>query len=168
MFEALVYHSYKQYIKFIKFNILRRRFYILIAPAAVLLIISAVLFAAGNGNAVYLALCALAVPFAVFSFVLKSAGRRFEKDENYVKISTNFLFSEDFVMLTNFLGSKKKVTKIAYGDIYALYETKDCFYMYMDRVSAYYIPKKDISRGSAQELGAFLKSKLGSKFKGKN
>lgn len=166
MFEALVYHTYEQYIKFIKFNLLHRKLMIMLAPALILFLGCIPLFIFQNENAFYVLIAAFALPFIVFALSLKSANGRFEKNIDYLKISTCFQFNEDYMIMINYSENKKHISKLKYNEIYKVYETRDCFYIFLTENFAHYIPKRDINKGTSEELGNLLYKKLGRKFKG--
>lgn len=167
MFEALVYNSYEQYIKFIKFNLFRRKAYYLVAPSLIPLAGAAILHANGGSvSAVYLFIAALMLPFFVFMFNLRAAKSRYGKNRDYSKSSTFFQFNQDYAVLINYTGSKKNILRLEYKEIYMVYENRECFYLYLTESFAHYIPKKDMSKGSPEGLSELLKGELGKKFKG--
>ena len=46
-----------------------------------------------------------------------------------------------------------------------MYETKDSFYMYFGEENTYFIAKDGFKQGDAAEFAAFMREKLGKRFK---
>ena len=52
-----------------------------------------------------------------------------------------------------------------YFQITRMYETKDSFYMYFGEENTYFIAKDGFKQGDAAEFAAFMREKLGKRFK---
>lgn len=85
------------------------------------------------------------------------------RDASIVGLTSTYLFSKREMKATGTDFS----ASIAYDKIYRIYETKDNFYIYLDRNQAYILTKKGFEDGKLETLVPFLKEKLQKKYKDK-
>lgn len=87
------------------------------------------------------------------------------------KIQTNYVLKSDRIMIgleNHFTFSKKYIeiidkystARIPYDIIYAYYETKNYFYIYLNNVKVYIVGQEDIEDGKIEELRNLLNEKV--------
>lgn len=82
--------------------------------------------------------------------------------ENY------FTFTEDGITLAQKSPTVNGQMELKYGTLDKIYETKDCFYIFLSKAQGYPLLKKDIEDGKSAELARILREKLADKFVQKN
>lgn len=76
----------------------------------------------------------------------------------------NLFYEEHFSVIYNSpLCSGENMVR--YEGLTGISETKDCFYLYINKIQAYVITKSGITQGTPEQLSAFLSQKVGYKFK---
>ena len=157
------YESYKQYYWFSLFRGKYYRyskviFHFFTALAIVIAILSFTWL-----NSVLAAVISTVGIIAFFWIYLMS----FVRPKRYVKQSPalfqsgyTFIFDEDnfSIMQTGDITSGTSTAQ--YSALIKVYETREMFYVYVTPVQAYLLPKKDIVKGTPEELRGLLQSKL--------
>lgn len=88
--------------------------------------------------------------------------RKYHQDDKSIKETTyTFSFYEKYFKVSN----KKEYSIFKYRDIYKIYETKQFFYLYTDRVHALLIDKSNFKKGTSLEFKQFLIKKCPFKYK---
>ena len=88
--------------------------------------------------------------------------RKYDKNDKTIKeITYTFSFYEKYFKVSD----KKEYSIFKYRDIYKIYETKQFFYLYIDRVHSLLIDKSNFKRGSSLEFKQFLIKKCPFKYK---
>ena len=157
------YESYKQYYWF---SLFRGKYYryskVMFRFFTALSIVIAILSFTWL-NSVLAAVISTVGIIAFFWIYLMS----FVRPKRYVKQSPalfqsgyTFIFDEDnfSIMQTGDITSGTSTAQ--YSALIKVYETKEMFYVYVTPVQAYLLPKKDIVKGTPEELRALLQSKL--------
>lgn len=81
-------------------------------------------------------------------------------------VINNIEFEENEMSLTQSGDNTNSITKIKYGAIWRVYETKDFIYIYVNSRQAYIVDKSKVVDGTATELRVFLVKAVGmSKYK---
>ena len=84
----------------------------------------------------------------------------FEKRKLAKNVKNEYIFSEDdFQMSSNSIESSSS-SKIKYSQIYKIYETKDYFYLFLDKASAAIVKKSGIENASTEDLRNLFESNL--------
>lgn len=87
-----------------------------------------------------------------------------KKEANSSKIknqTTNiYTFYDDFVIIK----SEEKEAKLSYYKFYKVFETKDRFYLYLNKNYAYILFKNNFSIGESKQFMPFMKKKLWHRF----
>ena len=84
----------------------------------------------------------------------------FEKRKLAKNAKNEYIFNEDdFEMSSNSIESSSS-SKIKYSQIYKIYETKDYFYLFLDKASAAIVEKSGIENASAEDLRNLFESNL--------
>lgn len=86
----------------------------------------------------------------------KNAKALFESD-------TVVVFNEDDFSVTDTGGGISGTSAVKYEELFKVCERKDVIYLFIEPAKAHVIPKKDIVKGTAEELRAFLQSKVAPK-----
>lgn len=76
------------------------------------------------------------------------------------KMTNTYTFYDSFVKITN----AKSSAELKYRKFYKIYETKDKFYLYLDKNHSYILDKNNFTIGNPSEFYAFIKSKLWIRF----
>ncbi len=72
-----------------------------------------------------------------------------------------FKFYYKFFTVTN----QKEIFKIKYYELYKIFETRDFFYLYIDKTHAFLIDKSKFTLGSCSDFSTFIRKKYWWKYK---
>ncbi len=158
--------DYLTYRRFSEFQIFRSAnpklkkfsFYGLGIFSAVLLF----LVGAAQQSSVYLLLGGV----IVFSLVIFSIMTRqmFQKqcrlNGDLLKYTQKYVFAPDGFVFFMDDGKSDNRQDIFYSDFYMVYEVKDAFYLYVNKKSAYIVPKNCFKNATPEQASEFLRSKL--------
>lgn len=52
------------------------------------------------------------------------------------------------------------MSNIRYSDIYKIYESKDCFYLFRNKVQVFIISKKGFTKGNVTDFSKFINDEI--------
>ena len=81
--------------------------------------------------------------------------------EDISNISNDYFFDDDKVIIVNKFGE----TERSYSYLEAIYESKDYYYIFTTRKSAYIMDKNNFTKGLEKEYNKFIKEKMGKNYK---
>lgn len=157
------YEVYKQYYWFSLFRGKNYRYGIATFPFVsalmfVLAILSFTWFDSMLSTVISTTGTVICVLFYLMAFLLPK--RYVKHSPALFQSGLTLIFNEDSFTTTQTgdLASGTGIT--SYKALIKIYETRDVFYVYMTPVQALLLPKKDITKGSPEELRSLLQSKL--------
>ena len=109
-------------------------------------------------------LISLGICFWISAFnVQKYDKKRMKKiyDEDISKMSIDFYFDNDKVVIVNKYGETERV----YEYLEAIYEAKDFYYIFTAKKNAHIMKKDSFTKGKEEEFNKFIKDKMGKKYK---
>lgn len=77
-----------------------------------------------------------------------------------LKYTQKYVFAPDGFVFFMDDGKSDNRQDIFYSDFYMVYEVKDAFYLYVNRRSAYIVPKNCFKNATPEQASEFLRSKL--------
>jgi len=157
------YESYKQYYWFSLFRGKYYRYGITTFPfITALMIVLAILSFTWLHSALAAAISTVGTIICILFYVMASfmPKRYVKQSPSLFQSSMTIIFNEDSFssMQTGDMSSGAGITK--YAALNKVYETKDMFYVYLTPVQALLLTKKDIVKGTPEELRSLLQSKL--------
>ena len=78
-------------------------------------------------------------------------------------MENSFVFNDEGVTVFSKSPNSNSDNKMNYEFFHEVYETKDCFYFYLTKVSLYALLKKDIEENKSEDLRNLLISKIPAK-----
>jgi hypothetical protein len=82
---------------------------------------------------------------------------------SYLRIDENRIYRE-----ANSDEDFRSMSECSFAMLYKAYETKTHFFLFISNMQPHVVPKKDIIKGTPEELASVLSAKLGKKFKDLN
>lgn len=99
--------------------------------------------------------------FPIIFLIIPNIRSRLSK--NLFGTEHNFIFNEEGVTIILSSPDSNGKSEIKYDCFEKVYETKDCFYIYLTKLAAYPLPKKDVKENKCEDLIKLLRSKLPTK-----
>lgn len=158
-------YTYDRYLNLNKFNMYsakRVSFVVLVVSICVIFLCGIFMILLGQYSNAILYLV-LSVIFTIFIFTLPKLQTKkiFNSDEILKEnIKNTFEFYSDKIKIRN----KKSSSTLEYKDLYKAYETKDTFYLYLNRIQVLMISKDEFEIGDSKLLRKILSEKLGKKY----
>lgn len=167
MIESLTILTRQVLSKYSRFNLLRNKMLLILSPF-LLLAVSILLFLLDRKSILLPALAlglALLIPLVVLTvnevFINVLYKKSYRQDGiPYIK----YLFNQNNFEFENNLGDLITTSVLVYDNIQTCFETKDFFYLYVNKNYAYIVDKSGFKQGNASELSELLKFKV-KKFK---
>lgn len=154
-------YTYDRYLKLNKFNMYSRQkvtFIILIVSIVVILLCGIFMLLVGDYSdaALYLTLSVIFTIFCVFLPSIQT--KKIFKSDSILKenIKNTFEFYADRIQVSN----KKSNSTLEYKDLYKVYEVKDAFYIYLNRVQVFIVSKDCFEIGDTEKLRTLLMEKF--------
>lgn len=103
------------------------------------------------------------VCFSAYQFIHPSYKntKEFHSDKVQNNLVNTYFFYENYFVIKNIAGSDK----IAYYKLYRVFETKNYFYLYLDKTNILVLDKSEFLLGTIQDFKRFMKHKMWLKFK---
>lgn len=79
-----------------------------------------------------------------------------KKSKLLSKIENTYQFYEDEIEITNSISN----SKIKYDQLYRVYESNTCFYLYIGGNQGFILNKQSFQQGTPEEFAMFLKTKM--------
>lgn len=158
-------YTYDRYLNLNKFNMYSAKkgsFIILIVSICVIFLCGIFMILLGQYSNAILYLV-LSVIFTIFIFTLPKLQTKkiFNSDEILKEnIKNTFEFYNDKIDIKN----KKSSSTLEYKDLYKAYETKDTFYLYLNRIQVLMVSKDEFEIGDSEVLRKLLSEKIGKKY----
>ena len=106
---------------------------------------------------------AIFVCFSAYQFIQPTHKntKEFRSDKVQNNLVNTYSFYKNYFVIKNILGSDK----IAYYKLYRVFETKNHFYLYLDKTNILVLDKSGFLLGTIQDFKKFMKHKMWLKFK---
>ncbi len=160
LFKNKTKYTKDTYAKYLQFH--QNKFknkYIFNTTVTILLILFCIIINLqySNQSAIFILLIILSI-FCFYSFFypIKQVKKelkteKFEKEKEFT-----FKFYKNFFTISD----TKSIEKIQYWKLYKIYETKDFFYLYIDKNHAFLLNKTTFSKGNTSDFFKFIKRKI--------
>ena len=159
LFKNKTSYSKEIYDKFLEFHRnkygFRYKLYNILVIAIVLACI--VYLVAYKAYTTAVVFCIILVIFIVWRFLkpISEVTKDYKSDK--VKKSTTYTFNFYDKYFT--VQDKKTISKTRYSKLYRIFQTKDFFYLYIDKSHAFLIDKSGFVKGNCNEFYKFIKTK---------
>lgn len=107
-----------------------------------------------TGFILLIALCIYS--FYRFFYPVKQIKKELKSEKIEEEKEFTFKFYKKYLIISD----KKKSEKIQYWELKKIYETKDFFYLYIDKSHAFLLNKKTFTKGNISEFSKFIKRKI--------
>ena len=98
---------------------------------------------------------------AMFAYMTGQVPKRqFKKDKRLINTAQYYVFAPDGFIIEMKGDGIDSREDVFYGDLFKIYETRDAFYLYADKMSAFIVLKKDLRDFTPEQASKFLKSKV--------
>lgn len=167
LFHNQTTYTYEEYLKLNQFNLYhaKKAGCIFVAVCIILILVCAIVLAIlGNYFNAMLYFLIDIVFFLFLIFLPKLQSKKIYHSDKILKdnIKNDFSFYEEEIEVTNI----KSTSHIQYTDIYKIYETKDAFYFYINRIQVFIVTKSGFQEeNSLQEIREFLQRKCPENYK---
>ncbi len=157
--------SEKNYLDLVQFHQKKNnwKYWIYTAIVSILFV---VIISYQVANHVYLHVSILAIffiGFLLYRFVYPyyKTGKELKSDKVQNSLVNYYLFYDKYFKIKNKLGN----SKIRYYKLYRVYESKNFFYLYLDKNNAFILEKSGFVIGNIDSFRKFMKNKMWLKFK---
>lgn len=164
-------NSYDEYRKLTDFHIFRVRLLpqicccgILFAAAIVLFVLAGLDMTEWYWGAALIVMAVL-LPFANAVMARSRIRQREKREPEYEKRTNRYAFDENGLTVTIKDGKCETVSSYDYQEL-CIYETKTHFYLYVNQMNAYILPKSCLSATEISVLIGYFKAGAGKNFKG--
>ena len=159
MIEAAVKNTTEEYVKYKQFDAMKRDFMKTYAGTLLTLLAAAVFTVSQQFlYAAIAAIVAVVYPFIINLLAVKGAKYLIKKTPGYLDMMAFYTFHADRMTVSfDFSG---KNTVIRYGELFCVYETEDCFYLYLNTKKTFIVPKNKLTAGTPEQLSKLLKTAL--------
>lgn len=161
--KGKVVYTPELFKKINRFNLFRSK--ILIAAlilfellAILIFLVSIALGKFSTAPETFILILCLAIAYPLLLFFLPAISAKYI--QNLSGIETYFIFYDDSVTVLSRSPKMNSDSNISYIAFHRVYETSDCFYLYLTRLQTYPLLKKDVEYGRSEELSALLMSRV--------
>lgn len=160
-------YSFELIKKFSIFHLLYRLkwvipFFVILEIILLIPFISLLLFSNIHENLFSLIISTFSILIFTITFlILPNIQSRLSK--NLFGTENNFTFNEEGVTIISNSPNINGKSEIKYNQFEKIYEAKDCLYIYLTKLMAYPLPKRNIQENKCEDLIRLLKSKLPAK-----
>lgn len=162
MIVAVTQNTRESYMKFKKFNLLKKElFSSILAPVLIIAIGVAMLFFNPAFGVICIAVGIL-LPVTMYVSMLVASKKFLKSNREYLATGTKYEFGEEEVRVTTASPVKEHCVQgtFRYEELHESFETGDSFYFYLTKTRCLILPKSDFVEGSPADLTAILKEKL--------
>ena len=162
--------DYQAFGRFHAFRVNRLRTFltalIALALAAVLVALTFILRVNMITAALLCLILALIMPPVTYFAQYLKIKKNIRRNVNFSATTNEYAFGET-LRVTVSAGKRSESNELGYDVFYRAYETRNYFFLYVNPVSAFILPKRCITTGGADALAALLAEKLGARFRGR-
>ncbi len=154
-------YSYRKLLNLQYFHMRQKRglwFFIFLCCGVILWLFISSLTEYGWNPEAYIELAFLAVVIPAVPVVMHFSLRRAVRMSARLGASYNYTFSYDGFSIASLSDHYKENSHVKYKSVYKIYETKDCFYIYITKMQAYILDKNGFTNGSCDDLRAMLRA----------
>ena len=101
--------------------------------------------------------------FNRFFYPIKKVEKELKTEKFKNEKEFTFIFYDSFFVISD----KKNSEKIKYWKLHRIYETKEFFYLYINKDHAFLLDKSSFTKGDTSDFLKFLRKKFGLKYKNK-
>lgn len=155
-------YTYERYLKLNQFNMYTKQkvtLIVLIISVIVIFLCGIFMLVIGSYDRAIFYIALALVFSALYVFLPSIQTKKIFKSDNLLKsnIKNTFEFYNDRIDISN----KTSNSKLDYQDIYKVYERKEAFYIYLNRIQVLIVSKDCFIMGDAEKLRNLLKEKVG-------
>ena len=159
LFKNKTAYSKKIYDRFLEFH--RNKFgfkYKLYNIIVIGTILACIVYSVGyKAYTTSVVFCIILVIFIIWRSLKPVA--EVSKDYNSDKVKKSTIYTFNFYDKYFTVQDKKTVSKIKYYKLYRLFQTKDFFYLYIDKSHAFLIDKSGFFKGNSVDFYKFIKTR---------
>ena len=159
LFKNKTTYSKEIYDRFLEFH--RNKFgfkYKLYNIIVIGIILACIVYSVGyKAYTTSVVFCIILVIFIIWRFLKPVA--EVAKDYNSDKVKKSTIYTFNFYDKYFTVQDKKTVSKIKYYKLYRLFQTKDFFYLYIDKSHAFLIDKSGFFKGNSADFYKFIKTR---------
>lgn len=159
LFKNKTAYSKEIYDRFLEFH--RNKFgfkYKLYNIIVIGIILACIVYSVGyKAYTTSVVFCIILVIFIIWRFLKPVA--EVAKDYNSDKVKKSTIYTFNFYDKYFTVQDKKTVSKIKYYKLYRLFQTKDFFYLYIDKSHAFLIDKSGFFKGNSVDFYKFIKTR---------
>ena|GEM_PF-2070054 len=164
--EVRTDNSSKEFIKFNRFHMFRRSWYLTFFPPILLIVLGTLAFFDDDRVAAYIMWAAgLLFPLLMLLIVGLTAKWHLKTNKMFANMKNLYYRLDKNALYNEVITPKIKTTlETDWENVYRVYETKDSIYIYISNMQAFIIPTADIITGTREQLIALLKELAGKKY----
>lgn len=164
IFKNVTTYTKEEFLTFEKFHINRvnKVSFIIYTVACIIILLSAIglIYLGDNSGYIFLivgiffTVYRMSIPYWYTKRILKS-------DKLTENLENTFELFDDNLKVTNSVSA----SDIRYDQLFKVYESKNCFYLYINKLQVFILNKNNFSVGNSDEFSKFIEEKLGKNFK---
>jgi hypothetical protein len=165
MIKATTVYDYPTYKRYALFHLSKGRLYLTIIPcvisflAIIIACVSLILFGYNRTLVVCLTVLILYLFLQAYLYFF-SPKAHYKSNRGLANLRNDFEFGESGITVRSVNANTDGTSTWNYDVLYKAYETKDSFYLYVNRLQAFIVSKDGFTEGSATELSVLLSGKL--------
>lgn len=162
MILAVTQNTRESYLKFRKFNLLKKEPLSAVLAPCILFVGGAVLLFLNPAFGVICMAVSVLLPAAMYLSMTVASKRFLKVRTEYLNTGFRYEFGADGFSVVTASPVKEHCVRgdFRYEDLHEVFETSDSYYFYLTRSRSLILPKSDFVEGSPAELTAILKQKL--------
>ncbi len=166
VFEVQVDSMSKEFMRFNRFHLFRKNWFLAYMPTIVFGILGLAAFIDDDRSAAYgFWVIAPLIPLMMLAAMWLAAKRQLKTNKMFANMK-NIYYRLDRNGIYNEVKNPKLKTTLEtdWDHTYRVYESKDSFYIYISNMQAFLVPKADFVAGNPDDLSWMLKDVLGKKY----
>ena len=165
-FEVRTVNGGKEYMKFNRFHLFRKSWFISYLPPVIFAAIGVMAYIDGDRSAAYSMWVAVpAMPLFMLLVMWITAKRHLKTNKMYANMKDIYYRFDRQGLFNETVNPKLKTTiETDWDNVYRVYESKESFYIYISNMQAFIIPKADIVTGKPEDFSQMLKELMGRKY----
>ncbi|WP_391574272.1 YcxB family protein [Cohnella sp.] len=166
-FEVRTENRGKEYYRFNRFHLFRRKWYIAYLPSIVSGVLGLLAFLDGEPSPAYtLWAVAIVTPFLMLLLLALAGRRHLKTNKMYASMKNIYYRFDRSSLFCETVDPRLKTTlETDWDNVYRIYESKTSFYIYISNLQAFIIPKADIVTGRPNELSEMLEQLIGKRLR---
>lgn len=158
--EVRTNYDTSTYLKFNRYHLFRKNTWLVLLPAVIFLLLGLLQITEGDAGGIIFIIAGIIFPLIVLLILPVSSRMHLKSDKIFSSMkNVYFRFNDETVYNEVKSPDLTNTTEFKWNKVYRIYESEDCFYIYISSRQVYIVPKVDIINGTAEDLRNLIKIK---------